>query len=438
MTQALNLTINPHYSKTFRFFYGALIGLFLCGCYLVDNHEKFSTRWDNEVIIVVHFFTLGFLLPIFMGSITQLLPVLFGIADYKLHFFDKIIRISPIAIGAFLYYFHYYQIEKNYLLFLLLSLFWFYLLLFMVALFKKTLAKYREVKKIMYLHLIFCQIYFILGILASVWLISIHFGLPLPYFRPHVTNLHLILFILGFFYHLFVSISQHVIPMFFIAIPLKENILRRQLFMPVLLLGLFTTSPWPILYFVFKILITYLMSEYLLQIYWNLKNRRRKNHDPTIFLWNHFFFQVLLALGIWLTMTFVSSAEDWSMYLGGIIFIGVFLSLIMAMLVKIIPFLLWQNLSQLQMKTMNFQTSLPNLKDFIKDRDISIFFLLLIASSITILIKDYFILGMLLIILSVFLTFMIINSLKIHQNALILISESLTEEHKSFDSDSDR
>ncbi len=424
MTQTINLTLNPHYSKSFRFFFLSFIGLFLCGCYLIQSHNVLSSRWDTEVIIAVHLFTLGFLLPIFLGSITQLLPVLFGIENNFLQIFSKLIYVVPVSLGLFVYFFHQNDLAGNFFLIIVLSILWLHLVMLSITIIKKTFSKYNENKKIMYIHLIYCQIYFLLGLIASLWLMLVHFGLSLPVFRPDVTDAHLSLFILGFFYHLFIAISQHIIPMFFITNPIGENILKRQLFMPLFLfLSLITTS-WPFFHLLPKLGIGYLMTEYLLQLYLNLKKRRRRGSEPTLLFWKSFFLHCILGIFCWSILPYGNEQHsNFELALGSILFMGVFLHLIMAMLLKIIPFLIWQNLSQKQMELMNFSVTLPTLKDFIKDRDIKIIFYITLSLSLTTLLQFYLIAGLTLISLSLFLGYLTIDSLKLQQNVLIQITD---------------
>lgn len=424
MTEPINLTLNPHYSKSFRFFFLSFIGLFLCGCYLVQSHSLLSNRWDKEIIISVHLFTLGFLLPIFLGSITQLLPVLFGIENNFLNIFNRLIFIAPIAIGLFVYFFHRNDLILNFILMISLAVFWLNLFQLSIIIVKKTITKYQENKKAMYIHLSYSLIYFFLGLVASIWLMLVHFGFSLPIFRPNITDTHLTLFILGFFYHLFVAISQHIIPMFFITNPVSEKIIKRQLTMPIFLFLYFCTFTWPSIHILSKLGIAYLITEYLLQLYLNLKKRRRRGSEPTIMLWNSFFLHCLIGIAIWVILPYSDEyVSNLELALGSAIFIGALLNLIMAMLLKIIPFLIWQNLSQKQMELMNFSIALPTLKDFIKDLDIKIIFSLTVLLSLSALLQFYLTTGLAFIALSLFLGYLTINSLKLQQNFLIQISD---------------
>lgn len=425
MNQSINLTLNPHYFKTFKFFILAFIGLFFCGCYVIQTGGIISNRWDNETIIAVHLFTLGFLLPIFLGAITQLLPVLFGIENNLLKIFDLLIYIFPFTTAVFLYSFHHYSLINNYFLLSALMLFWFSLIYLAKEILQRILIKYREQKKIMYVHFIISLVYLTLGLMASIWLILVHFGFNLPVFRPHATNVHLILFILGFFYHLFIAISQHIIPMFFITQPVPEKILKHQLVMPFLVLLLILSNHVTIISLLTKLLVGYLFSEYILQLFICFKKRRRKSKDPSIRFWYLFFSNCLLSLLLWIFMSLTDNlSEIRELQLGGIIFLGVFLNLILAMLIKIIPFLIWQNLSQKQMEQMNFQITLPTLSDLIPRSDIVNLFYLAILVTVLSVTKFYTALGFCLIAVSLYLGYLLINALKIHQNVLIQLNEN--------------
>lgn len=423
------MRISPHYSKSFRFYYVGLLGLFLCGCYLLKAPESFNSRWNTETIVLTHLFTLFFLLPFFLGSLTQLLPVLFGIQHKRLDFYDRLFYMAPLATSFLLYSFHHNIFEKNYLLLAVLVFFWFLLLKFSWRVVKDAIESFHSSGKSMYLHLFICKINFAMAIAVSVWLSAIHFGINLPYFRPHMTNLHLTLFILGFLYHLFVSISQHVIPMFFITKPVDEKILKRQALMPLFVLCyLITQSILPLLIIV-KLLISSLILNYVYCLHQSLVKRKRKNKDPAIKIWHLFFFFVFLSTLVWNLLSFESQYNDKLEILLGIsIFFGSILSLIMAMIVKIIPFLLWQDLSLTQTELAKFHTILPNTKDFFTDNKIQIVFYAIIAINIAMFLTLTYLAGFFLIFFSLLIVHQIITSLTLHKNQEILLNDNATDD----------
>lgn len=419
------MRISPHFSKSFRFYYLSLIGLFLCGCYLLRLPESFNSRWNTETIVLTHLFTLGFLLPIFLGSLTQLLPVLFGIQHKKLDSYDRLVYIAPIATAFFLYSFHHYLFEKNYILLAALSFFWVFLIKFSWRVLKDALERFHASGKSMYLHLLLSKIYFGLALAASVWLSTIHFGINLPYFRPYMTNLHLTLFILGFLYHLFISISQHVIPMFFITKPVDEKILKRQVLMPLLVLLYVVTQTINPLLIITKLLISGMIIDYIYNLHHSLVTRKRKNKDPAIKIWQMFFVFVFLAVLVWNLLSFeIQFSEKLELVLGTFILFGCLLSLIMAMLVKIIPFLLWQDLSLTQVELAKFQNVLPNTKDFIADKKILVIFYSIIAINVFLIFSLTYLAGISLIFFSVFIVYLIIRALTLHQNQMILFDDT--------------
>lgn len=423
MPNSINLTLNPHLNKTLRFFFLSFLGLFILGIYLIHPATVITNRWDTAAIVATHLFTLFFLLPVFFGSITQLLPVLFGIENVFLKTFDKILIILPLSASVFLYYFKNSEIYQNSALVVFLSLLWLSLIRFAALIIKQARIKYDELKKSMYLHLIIALLYFILGTALSIWLVLVHFGFSLPWFRPVITDLHLTLFLLGFFYHLFIAISQHIIPMFFITNQVPENIITRQLKMPLLIVLSLFSYPFHLINLGFKIAIFYLITEYIIQLFLRLHKRRRSN-EATISLWYLFFLCTVISLVLWLLNSFFSqSLEKIELYIGSMIFLGVFFNLILAMILKIIPFLIWQSLTHKQMEMMNFETNLPALNDFILSTNIKKVSQLSCVLLIAILTQNYQFMGAVLIIFSLFLCYLTINALKIQQNTMSQIND---------------
>lgn len=418
MSNQISLDLSPEIKHPFTFFKLALAGLCLCAFYLIAGHDL-SDRWSGNSIVLVHLFTMGFLFPVFLGAFVQLLPVLFGIKIDFLKRFRPVFYTLILMTGAFAYNFHFQLVDKNILFLITLSAFWVSIVRLIVDVFKSALLLYQEQKKQLYLFLLLALFNLLIGLFFSLWLVLVHVGISLPLFRPVITDNHLSFMILGFFFNLIVAILSNVIPMFFVT----SAITPRKLFpltmlTPLLLLHMFT-SELAILSLVIKVLIACLPAYYIAVLFLQLKSRKRKTRDPVIYLW-----MLFILLG-WLTLlAWVFSLNE--MILGKLIFSGVFMSLILAMLLKIIPFLIWQHLSQEQMKSMNFNVTLPHMKELFPENTLRALLILHLGQLSALLLDYQLMAGLSLLGLTLVLIAAIINAFKIYQEKRMELSVGLS------------
>ena len=421
----MNTSLSPGKSsdlkQTFTFFSLGLLGLSLCAFYWLDQHTFISDRWSSSTIVLLHLFTIGFLMPVFLGAMTQLLPVLFGIEIDFNKIFKSMSWTVSIALVFFAYHFHRGNMEKNYLLVLILGFLWYRLYRFIYYVSKRSWELYQQQKKIMHLLLCIGLLNLSIGLFFSFWLIMVHFGVPLPLFRPFITDSHFLFMVLGFFFHILLAVANNVIPMFFVTHPISDDKLKLAVTITPLLLAAIFSPAFPFLHILLKFIISSICVTLLFFIARQLKVRKRKSWDPIVTLWNLFLFNAGVSLILW------NIPEVPEMELGKMIFLGGFLPLILSMLLRIIPFLIWNKLSQQQLESMNFSVQLPHMKSFMPNN--AVWALAGLSQLCLILaLTDYYRLAALILAASALIIFiLLINALKLSQNTL----NSLTEVKES-------
>ncbi|WP_461829342.1 hypothetical protein [Aquifex sp.] len=323
--QGINLLYLPPFSIIGRFFatavlFGLLEGLFLLYQAISGSFYLFPT---------VHLFTLGFMTLTMIGALFQMLPVVAGavIEDPLEKAFVVHLTLSTgaflLPLGAALGSF---PLTLLSLLFLLSGVF--YIVPIML---KKlfTVKELRDAPRGFRYSLLSFGIAVILGallVLSLLGLVSTDYS--------YLLDLHLSFMLFGWTATLVASVSFQVIEMFFVTPPYPKVLTRNLARTTFLLLLLKFLLP--------KVVIIDTLISLLFVIYAGitidrLRKRRRKLPDPLIYLWYvGMIFLILSAMFYPLRHGYF--------YLF-ILSFGLFvLSVIMSMMYRIIPFLVWMHL----------------------------------------------------------------------------------------------
>ncbi len=420
MFNQVSLDMAPSLNKPLRFFLMAFIGLFIASIYLLAQFKNIQTRWDQQFITLTHLYTIGFLFPLFLGAITQLSPVLFGLNIN----FNKIIKpfyyILPIVLFSFATNFHHSTVYQNFWLVSILTIFWSWITFLSVNYIKQGLGHFYQNKNVSHLILSLSFFNLLIGLFLSIILVLGHLGINIEInFRPHLTNMHMLYMFLGFFINLFVSIIIHVIPMFFVTQfqNTKYFIYNSIILTLALFLNLFFESQF------FYLIYTFNLQAISILILKALKNRKRKLKDPIIYLW----YIVLINLILLPFLSFIHFKFDLlfsDYFLGLYLALGILLPLIMSMLLKIVPFLLWLHLNNLNLANNFKKMNLPHMKEYILDRDIwNVYFLILFIITCVVA-NQLFLIGLMSSVFAVYVIYLIINGHKKYQIEVFEIENS--------------
>jgi len=322
----LQLLYLPPFSIIARFFITALafanLGiLFLFYQYFTGNFNLTPT---------VHIYTLGFMASTMIGALFQMLPVVAGAVIENAHKKATIVHIGLTAGTLFLTYGLYKFSSGLAFTGLVILLFTFF---YIVPLMLFKLFKVKELKEAPR-GFIYALFSFLIGIIFASLLVPNFFGV-LHLNHGNLFNLHMSFMLYGWTAVLVASVSFQVIEMFFVTPPYPKFITK---YLPVFVFGLLILKILLPKLFLVDIIIGLVFTVYAIYTITRLMSRRRKIRDPLINLW-------YLSMLFLILSSLFFPFRDKNLLLFLILF-GIFvLSVIMSMMYRIIPFLVWMHLS---------------------------------------------------------------------------------------------
>jgi len=323
--QGLQLLYLPPFSIVARFFITALLFGLLEAFFLIYQSLSGSLLLPPAV----HLFTVGFMGMTMIGALFQMLPVVAGaVIEEPL---DKAFKVHLFSTaGTLLLFTGFLRFEKASLasgLFLLLSSFGGIALYMLIKLLK--VKNLRDAPR----GFVFALSSFLLGlVLATLAVFHLLGLLELNYFL--LFDLHLSFMLWGWTATLVASVSFQVIEMFFVTPPYPSFITR---YLPPAVFGLLTLKlALPSKFWDFPLSLLFaLYASYTVKL---LTRRRRQIPDPLVYLW--YVSMAFLALSALL----YPLREKF--FLPFLISFGTFvLSVVGAMMLRIIPFLVWMHLT---------------------------------------------------------------------------------------------
>ena len=191
----------------------------------------------------------------------------------------------------------------------------------------------------------------LLGLLATLLLglaLALgHGGAGLPLWRGTGTDLHLAFALAGWVAMLVVAVAYQVVPMFQMTAPYPQP-LRAWLAPAIAAVLLLATalSVWHPEWLWFSWLpLALLLATFAIATLWLLAHRRRKVGDASLAFWRLGLIALLAAIAVAAASWFFAFGV--TMQLAVMLFIAGFaLSVVCAMLYKIVPFLVWLHLQQ--------------------------------------------------------------------------------------------
>lgn len=327
---ALSLLYAPPFSIVARFFITAsLLGL---GGSLLFLYMLLSGEFSLQAL--VHIFTLGFAAMTMVGALFQMLPVVAGaVIENPLpkaaYTHITLLSGTLLLVAGFLY--------GNKLL-LSSGL----ILITLSVLFIAPLMLYKLFKLKSYTPTSMGMRYalgsFVAGTLVGMALVTSLLGkLEINYLRFAEAHFSFMLF--GWVGILIASVAFQVIEMFFVTPPYPKRYANAFHPVVVALLLLYIVLGW----WLFKVLLSLLFISFALLTVVRLRERRRKIPDPLISLW---YTGMLFLSASMLLYPFVDFGSKG--FLLFLLLYGVFVhSVILAMMYRIIPFLVWLHLSNM-------------------------------------------------------------------------------------------
>lgn len=349
----LSLDQAPPIQAPLRFFLTAPLFGILAGFLLFfSDTSALMSRYSVESIALTHTITIGFFSFVMLGALTQMLPVLAGV---KMKYVQTTSNLSHVAlvVGLSLMIFGLLKVSSFALHVASALLFFGFLGMgVMIALAIKDVSNFTATVKNMALSLAF--MFFIL--LMGVFMLEGYASSNISALHVVVANIHSVWAVFGFAGLLIIGVSFQILPMFYVAPRFKRFCKKRVAWLIVT--GLFL---WGILNIlqtsydvVAKVWIALFFWAFATTVWKKLNERKRAVSDITVWYWRSA--SVFLTIG-----SFFWVFDDYfehrytvlvALFVGG----GFIFSIIMGMLYKIIPFLVWFHLNAkgyMSIPTMN-------------------------------------------------------------------------------------
>jgi len=346
----------PPISVPLRFFLTApLLAIFAGLLIFFTDAEVLISRYSHETIAIVHAITIGFLGFIILGALTQMLPVLAGVKIYKVKLVSTIsytflvLGIISMVIGL------YFEINSLNILAAISLVFGFLALLIPMIFAIKQVVDFTPTVRAMGVSLVFA----LLSILIGAHLLASHAMSNISSSHYILSNIHSVWAVFGFACILIIGVSFQVLPMFYVAPKFKQFCKKRIIW--IISSGLIfwaITNIYNNSFNIYpKIWISLFFFAFATTVWIKLNQRRRPINDVTIWYWRSS--SVFFTLGIFLWI--FNSFYDEDIIVPASIFIagGFIMSIMIGMLYKIIPFLVWFHLNAkgyMNIPTMNEMT----------------------------------------------------------------------------------
>jgi len=369
----------PQISAPLRFFltaplFGIIAGLLI----LFSDAATLSSRFSMDSIAITHSITIGFLGFVMLGALTQMLPVLAGVSVSKVATIAKISHIS-LVFGTLFMIFGLLN-DVKVLIFsasLLLGIGFLIMIVAMLLTLKKVSNVTSSVRAIM-TSLVFAFI----AVLIGMYLLSSYATQKFSSLHMLLANIHSVWAIFGFAGILIIGVSFHILPMFYVAPRFKRFCKSKVVWLIsiglVLWLILNVYDFYPVLA---KVWIANFFWAFATTVWIKLNKRRRPVSDVTVLYWRAAAIFMTLGTFSWAINEFYNDefVSMVSILIGG----GFILSIMIGMLYKIVPFLVWFHLNS------KGYMSIPTMNEMINKKFSKIQFWLYIFSLIGFMFSYY-------------------------------------------------
>ncbi len=332
----------PPIAVPLRFFLTApLFGIIAGVLILLNDSHTLMNRYSIDAIIITHAITIGMFTFVMFGALTQMLPVLAGakIGEVKRVTLFSYLLLSSGLISmilglkfslSFLTSYAYVGIGLGFLTMVL-----------GIVYAIRNVRNFTATIKGMATSLLFA---FFTACLGS-FLLYEYASNSISQYHLLVANIHSVWAIFGFCGLLIIGISFQVLPMFYVAPKFKQFCKKR-----VVILISIGLSIWFCLnlYYeeyelVAKIWIALFFWAFATAVWLKFNRRKRPISDVTVWYWRSASLFLTLGSFLWIFDEFFK--HEYIVMVGILIGGGFVLSIILGMLYKILPFLIWFHLN---------------------------------------------------------------------------------------------
>lgn len=383
----LSFNALPPIDLPFRFFISAPLFIIACALLILFSGEAlWLSRWQANMLALTHGFTLGFLTMVMMGALLQLLPVIggIGLAKPRLMASTSHILYSAGVIALMLNFIF----AENWLTISALILLSLGFGIYLCAIIWLLVKKISQSDAINGFRLALTSLVVVL--LLGVLLLASRAGITMPFtLDKQFTNIHALFGLVGWAGILIISVSFQVLPMFHVA-PNMPKYIRQYLSVSIFIFLLVY-----MVYAEFALgLIVISHGVFALTLFYVINQRKRKIDDTSIKYWQ-LAAATLLLLNVlyFLPDSFYRSADtplfialpDKTMLLTAIFIYFYLLSVIQAMLLKILPFLSYTHLQQRCLIDFSAMQFIPHMHEFLNKKQGLALYYLHILSGLSLL-----------------------------------------------------
>lgn len=346
MQALLSFEQAPPFAAPFRFFLTAPLFPLLAGLLLlVGGAEVLASRWAPGALALTHLIAVGFVLQAMLGAMIQILPVVAGANLHRPLLVARIVHALLLAgvltlAGAFLD-----LIPGGFSLAALLLGVGIGFFLLTAALSLRGIPPTSPT--IVSLKLALAALLGVLGLgIALAGGLDGRWSLPLV----ELTNIHAGWGLGAWGLGLLSAVAYVVVPMFQLTPPYPQWFSRlyvRGLVTTVLAMTLATLLAWETLAGLLQALLVWLAAAFCAMTLWLQARSKRARPDATQRLWRGAMFSGLAACALWelaALLPALAEREEWPLLFGVLVLAGGFMSVIVGMLYKIVPFLVWLHL----------------------------------------------------------------------------------------------
>lgn len=369
----------PPLSAPVRFFvtaplFGILAGILI----LFSDSATLMNRFSIESIVITHAITIGFLSFIMLGSMTQMLPVLAGAKMPKVELVTKSSYIL-LFIGVLSMLFGLYTSNTvlNIIAFIGLGS-GFLIILTATLLSLKTVVNFNATVRAISTSVVFA--FFV--VLMGLYLLHSYIIHDIDSTHMIVANVHSVWAVFGFAVILIIGVAFQVLPMFYVAPKFKQFCKKRVVWLISigLVIWMLLSAFYEEYTLIGKLWIAMFVWAFATTVWIKLGKRRRPISDVTVWYWRSA--SIFLTLGSFLWI-FDEYFKHEYIVMVAILIGGFILSIVIGMLYKIVPFLVWFHLN-----AMGYM-SIPTINEMVNKRVAQVQFVLFILSLIGFIFSFY-------------------------------------------------
>ena len=376
----LSIDQAPPISAPLRFYLTAPIFAIIAGfLILFSDASVLMSRYSTESIAITHALTIGFLGFIMLGSLTQMLPVLAGVRIPKVDLVTKLSYVFLVIGTAFMLFGLLNDVVLSNTVALVLLSIGFTMIIVVIAMAIIKVKNFNPTVKAMSASLVFASFTVLMGLFLLYTYIDGEFAL----YRNMVANVHSVWGIFGFAGILIIGVTFQVLPMFYVAPKFKQFCKKRVVLLISigLLIWLYTNVYQEFYSIIGKSWIALFFWAFATTMWRKLSARRRPISDVTVWYWRVASISLTFGSFLWIFDEYFENEYIVmvAILLGG----GFILSIMIGMLYKIIPFLVWFHLN-----SMGYMT-IPTMNEMINKNLARAQFVLFIASLIGFILTFY-------------------------------------------------